>query len=226
MRASRLIPVVLATLCLAGGAAVWSGVHPALGDSSASPSASPSPSYSATATPAPTPSASPTASPELVSWCAKWHRLAGRQRVRVDRLRSCLGRGRLRALPGRPVGDAASEWGTYGDRCKRLAYRWYTESKRDWRRIVHPSPLVSAAQWRPLLVYVGWPVSELVSAVVCIRRESGGRPWASNGYCFGLFQIHECHGLRNPFNPLVNCRYALVLWRAQGWNPWTTMRGY
>jgi hypothetical protein len=40
-----------------------------------------------------------------------------------------------------------------------------------------------------------------------------------------LFQIHRCHHLRNAFNALVNCRYALQLWRALGWKPWTTMRG-
>ena len=33
-------------------------------------------------------------------------------------------------------------------------------------------------------------------------------------------------GVRNAFNALVNCRYALVLWRACGWQPWTTMQGY
>jgi hypothetical protein len=225
MRRPRLRLPSLLLVCLCGSlcgvaALAVAGAH---ADTS---SPSPAASYSPTATPTPTPSASPTAapaSPELVAWCTKWHRLASRQRVRVDRLRSCLGRGRLRALPGRPTGDAASDWAAYGRTCKRLAHRWWAEHKRDWRRIVDPRPLVSAAQWKPLLLWVGWPASQLVNAVRCIRRESGGRPWATNGICDGLFQIHRCHHLRNAFNALVNARYALVLWRAQGWSPWVTM---
>jgi hypothetical protein len=90
--------------------------------------------------------------------------------------------------------------------------------------MVHPSPLRNAGQWKPLLRWVGWPVSQLRNAVTCIRRESGGRPWATNGICDGLFQIHCCHHLRNAFNALVNCRYALRLFLSEGWSPWTTMR--
>ena len=230
MRASRLILIALATLCLGGGAAVWSGAVPALGDSpSASPSPSPSASCSQSATPTPSPSASPApvaAPAKLVSWACKWAKLAARHRARVDRLRRCLGRRALRPLPARP--DRAGEsalWTAYGKHCRKLARVWWRESRVDYRRIVAPSPLRSASQWRPLLLYVGWPSSALNDAVTCIRRESGGRPWASNGFCFGLFQINECHGLHDPFNPLVNCRYALQLWRADGWRDWTTMRG-
>jgi hypothetical protein len=90
-----------------------------------------------------------------------------------------------------------------------------------------PHPLVSAAQWKPLLLYVGWPRSVVTYAVTIIRRESGGRPWATNGFCDGLFQINRCHHLRNAFVAIVNCRYALALWRACGWWPtWTTAYEY
>ena len=230
MRTSQhLVPVPAIVLlggvllaCWVGAALAVPGAH---ADNS-SPSPSPSATVSATPSPSPSPSASPSASPQLIAWATGWHRVAGRQRVRLVRLRACLGRGRLCALPHRPSGDAASGWAAYGGRCKRLDYRWYAESKRDWRKIAHPSPVVSAVQWKPLLRWVGWPSSQLANAVTCIRRESGGRPWASNGFCFGLFQINECHGLHDPFNPLVNCRYALQLWRADDWRDWTTMGGF
>ena len=229
MRTSQhLVPVPAIVLlggvllaCWVGAALAVPGAH---ADNS-SPSPSPSASVSATPSPSPSPSASPTASPKLIAWAVKWHRLAGRQRVRLVRLRACLGRGRLRARPHRPPSDAASDWAAYGGLCKRLARRYSVELRRDWRRIVDPRPLVSASQWQPLLQWTGWPSCELANAVTCIRRESGGRPWASNGFCFGLFQINRCHHLHDPFNPLVNCRYALQLWRADGWRDWTTMRG-
>ena len=230
MRSPRNHPVPVRLLCVAAvcaalGAGV-AGTVPRAHADIASPSCAPTATLPPSPSPTPSPSASPTASPKLIAWATGWHRLAGRQRVRLVRLRACLGRGRLCALPHRPTGDAASDWSAYGARCKRLDYRWYAEGKRDWRRIVDPQPLCSAVQWRPLLRWVGWPASQLANAVTCIRRESGGRPWASNGFCFGLFQINECHGLHDPFNPLVNCRYALQLWRADGWRDWTTMGGY
>ena len=231
MRASRLILIALATLCLGGGAAVWSGAVPALGDSpSASPSPSPSASCSQSATPTPSPSASPApvaAPAKLVSWACKWAKLAARHRARVDRLRRCLGRRALRPLPARP--DRAGEsalWTAYGKHCRKLARVWWRESRVDYRRIVAPSPLRSASQWRPLLLYVGWPSSALDDAVTCIRRESGGRPWAYNpSGCAGLFQLAGCWwaGRFDPYSPLPNARTALAIWRREGWRPWTSM---
>jgi hypothetical protein len=221
VRTTALALAAGALLVLSGPVAL---ARPASGEP-ANPSCAPTSTLSPSPSPSGSPGASATASPQLVAWATGWHRVALRARVRLVRLRACLGRGRLCALPHRPSGDAASGWAAFGARCKRLDYRWYNESKRDWRRIAHPQPLVSAVQWKPLLRYVGWPVSQLDDAVTCIRRESGGRPWASNGFCFGLFQVNECHHLHDPFNPLVNCRYALQLWRADGWRDWTTMRG-
>ena len=81
---------------------------------------------------------------------------------------------------------------------------------------------MSASSWRPLLIYVGWPRNVIGYALVIIRRESGGRPGATNGFCDGLFQINRCHHLADAFDPLVNVRYALRLWRADGWRDWTT----
>ena len=229
MRSPRIVPVLCATVCLLVGGGLALGLVPSrtLADTPRpSPSPSPSCTVSPSPSPSPSPSASPTASPQLVSWASGWHRVALRARVRLVRLRACLGRGRLCALPHRPSGDEASGWAAFGARCKRLDYRWCTESRRDWRRIVDPQPLRSAVQWRPLLRYVGWPSYALSDAVTCIRRESGGRPWASNpSGCRGLFQLNTCWwaGKFNPYDPEANARCALQIWRREGWRPWTSV---
>ena len=219
-----LLVVLLASLCCALGGGTWLIVAAAHADT-----ASPSPSASGTVQPSPTPSgspsAAPTASPQLVAWATGWHRLAGRQRVRLVRLRACLGRGRLCALPYRPSGDAASGWASFGARCKRLDYRWRPEIPKDLRAILHPH-LVSAGSWKPLLVYVGWPPSAIPYAITIMRRESGGRPWASNpSGAAGLFQLARCWwaGRFDPYSPLPNARTALAIWRREGWRPWTSM---
>jgi hypothetical protein len=226
MRRPRTILVaLLVAVCCAGGGGAWLAVASA-------DTPSPSPSASPSASVQPTPSASgspvvfPTASPELVSWCAKWHKLAARDRRRVDRLRRCLGYRDARPLPGRPVSGASPEsWERYGHTCKRLAHRWAAERPRDLRAILHPK-VVSAASWKPLLHFVGWPASAIPDAITCMRRESGGRPRALNpSGCAGLFQEARCWwaGRFDPFSPLANVRCALAIWRREGWSPWVTM---
>ena len=229
MRSPRNHPVPVRLLCVAAVCAALGAGVAGTAPRAHADRASPSPSASGSVSPSPKPSGSPgasaTASPKLIAWASKWARLAGRNRRHLDRLRGCLGLHCAAAVPRRPVERLPRDWTAYGSRCKRLDYRWYAEGKRDWRAIRYPK-LVSARSWRPLLRFVGWPSYALSDAVTCIRRESGGRPWASNGFCDGLFQINRCHHLNDPFNPLVNCRYALQLWRADGWRDWTTMGGY
>ena len=239
MRPPRIIPILCVAAVLLGGVLLAAGAGVAVAVSGAyadsSPSSSPSPSGSPSATPTPNssgnPSVGPTvapASPELVRWARHWARLARRDRLRVDRLRRCLGRRAVRAIPVRPSGVSADVWAAYGHRCKRLAKRWFADSKVDLRRILRPR-LVSAASWKPLLRYVGWPASQLANAVTCIRRESVGRPWAYNpSGCAGLMQLARCWwaGKFNPYDPEANVRCGLAIWRAEGFRPWVTMAGY
>jgi hypothetical protein len=75
------------------------------------------------------------------------------------------------------------------------------------------------------LVHTYWPRSEWPRAMRCIYLESGGHPDAHGPYgSVGLFQLlgYSCR----PWNPETNVRLAAKLWRARGWAPWTTMRGY
>ncbi len=91
------------------------------------------------------------------------------------------------------------------------------------RRMCRP-PGTGAGRWLALGKFVGWPRSQWRNLVTCIRRESSGNPRASNGICDGLMQIHRCHHIRNVFDPLVNLRYGLRLWKRTGWAAsWTTM---
>ena len=231
MRASRLILIALATLCLGGGAAVWSGAVPALGDSpSASPSPSPSASCSQSATPTPSPSASPApvaAPAKLVSWACKWATLAARHRARGDRLRRCLGRRALRPLPARP--DRAGEsalWTAYGKQCRKLARVWWRESRVDWRLVIHPL-VVNVASWRPCVRYF-WPASQVRNCLLCISRESGGRPYAvgPGGACIGLMQEAACWARRWHFDRTCgwqNIKYGYQIWLMCGWSAWVTM---
>lgn len=224
MRPHAALPLaLLAVLCCA----LCGGALAALAHAD---TASPSPSVSPSASPSPIPSASPTPAPAgmaVVTWAAKWQRAARRDRAQVVALRRDLGRPGPGPLPRQPLRSASEDvWTVYGHTLKRDARGARREAAADRRRIVAPLGS-SAARWRPLLLLVGWPAAQLHNAVRCITLESGGRPWATNGFCDGLFQINRCHHLSHAFNALVNCRYALRLWRACGWYPtWTTMPGY
>ena len=220
---------LLALLCVALGGGARLAVAGA-DTASPAPSPSPSPSVSGSGSPsaAPSPSVSPTIAPAssaTVAWAGRWARLAGRSRARVARLRRCLGRSAPRPLPRHPArssGEAA--WHVYGRSCRRSNGRWHAEAARDLRSVLHPR-LVSAASWRPLLRYAGWPASVIPYALTIMRRESGGRPTALNpSGCAGLFQLAGCwwRGKFDPFDPLANVRCALAIWRREGWSPWVT----
>ena len=220
-----LLVVLLASLCasLGGGSALL--VARAHADS---PSPSPTATLSATAAPAPSPSASAAASPKLIAWASKWARLAGRNRRHLDRLRLCLGKRAVRAVPRQRTDWSAAAWGVYGGRCKRLDYRWCAEGKRDWRRIVAPK-LVNVTSWRPCVRYF-WPASLVSDCLLCIGRESGGRPRAvgPGGMCIGLMQESACWANLWHFDRACgwqNIKYGYQIWKRCGWSAWTTMRG-
>ena len=224
MRPRTILVALLAALCCAWGGGAWLAVaHADTGSPSPSPSATVSPS------PTPSPSVSPTPAPasaDLVAWCLRWHRLAGRDRARLGRLRACLGRGRLRALPGRPSSDAASEWSAYGHRLKRLAHRWAAERPRDLHAILCPKD-VSVASWKPCVRYF-WPADEVGNCLICISRESGGRSWAvgPGGACVGLMQEAECWACKWHYDRTCgwqNIKYGYEIWLDCGWSAWVTM---
>ncbi len=108
--------------------------------------------------------------------------------------------------------------GYYAETCRLDRY-----VQRTWQRIARPK-VVSAASWVPLLRHEGWPESAIPRAVAIIRRESGGSPtaWNRGSDCRGLFQIMARYypGVR-LFDPVVNVRVALRLYRQSGWRPWS-----
>ena len=102
-------------------------------------------------------------------------------------------------------------------------------------------PYASApAQFAALAVNLGWPVGQYNKIIAVINRESFGLPLAHNqtdpmGGSYGLLQINGfwCRGnnsflqqkgiLTNCemlFDPQVNLKAGLAIWRNSGWNPW------
>jgi hypothetical protein len=85
-------------------------------------------------------------------------------------------------------------------------------------------------------ILAGWPISEAPMILRVMQRESRCLPTAlneadSNGGSRGLFQINGVHKswlikegyikkLDDLYNPDVNIRAALHLWRIVGWSAW------
>ena len=85
-------------------------------------------------------------------------------------------------------------------------------------------------------IVAGWPISESPMILRVIQRESACNPLAlnakdSNNGSRGLFQINGVHQtwlikegyikkLDDLYNPDVNIRAALHLWRMVGWSAW------
>ena len=85
-------------------------------------------------------------------------------------------------------------------------------------------------------IVAGWPISESPTILRVIQRESACNPLAlnskdSNNGSRGLFQINGVHQtwlikegyikkLDDLYNPDVNIRAALHLWRKVGWSAW------
>lgn len=99
-------------------------------------------------------------------------------------------------------------------------------------------------EWIPLALDVGWPEDELPKLSYAIYRESRCRPDQLNpddpmGGSKGLVQINrfwcrpsqywpegwlQTHGLLDEcdelYDPEVNLRSALAIWKNSGWSPW------
>lgn len=152
------------------------------------------------------------------------HRAADRAFDRWQRARRCLAldSGRLR-VERRPSRDAAaSVWLAAMDRWQRQERDFRHRLARLVDRMRHPGGTSSGVRWLPLARWVGWPASTLSHLAYIIMRESSGRPRALNASsgCAGLLQIHPCHGVANVFDPEVNLRAGLRLYRQCGWSPW------
>jgi len=184
----------------------------------------PEPEMTGTAIPLPDPTDTPTPPPYFDTWnqdrALNWRAFGLKYRPSLVRL--CYATG-FRPLPAwHPPKSKYETWKAYGNACKAWAMAVYRQEGRLHYQITHPGGS-GAARWLPLAYYVGWPRSQGANLERCIRLESGGNPRATNGTCHGLMQIHECHGVANVFDPAVNLRAGLRLWRAQGWGPWVTM---
>jgi soluble lytic murein transglycosylase-like protein len=80
--------------------------------------------------------------------------------------------------------------------------------------------------YRPLVASYGWPVDQ---AMKIMSAESGCNPNAlSATQDRGLFQINQCHkakvggDLALLYDPKTNVEVAYGIWKAQGWQPWST----
>jgi len=164
-------------------------------------------------------------------WAKKWERQMKRNTRHASKHAACLNVRVPRALraaarPSRPgsTSFAMVDWLSYGRACKRTSERAARYVKRTWRQIARPRPIVSAATWIPLLRHEGWPAAAIPTVLMVIRRESGGSPtaWNRSSDTRGLFQIMARYypGYR-LFDPVVNIRVALRMYKDRGWQPWS-----
>ena len=185
--------------------------------------ADPSPSPSASPSPDPTPTVIPAASSATVKWAKGWRAKARVARTKLAKVRRCF-RSQpplaLVKLPARSAPEAA--WQKAGRRLKHQTLDWRGKVKAGVARMRKPGGTSSGARWLPLARWVGWPEHTLSHLAYIIMRESSGRTTALNpsSLCSGLLQIHPCHGVARPFDPEVNLRAGLRLYRSSGWAPW------
>ena len=79
-------------------------------------------------------------------------------------------------------------------------------------------PSVGPVDWNAIIARYPWDVRVAERIVWC---ESRGDPNARNGSgAIGLFQI-----LGGSFDPEANVASAYEMYRARGWQPWSTSRG-
>jgi len=185
-------------------------------DPSSSPSPSPSPSASASPTPEP-------ASAALVARSLKAQKAAKATRATLARVRRCFKSSPPVAVGRAPKRSASAEAWT-------RALRKWKHQRADWRgkikagraKMLKPGGTSNGVRWMPLARWVGWPEHTLSHLSYIIMRESSGRVRALNSSsgCAGLLQLHPCHGVKNPFDPEVNLRAGLRLYRKCGWSPW------
>ena len=83
-------------------------------------------------------------------------------------------------------------------------------------------------RWVRLSRRVGWPWAEFATLTRIIDAESGGIPTAVNSSsgCAGLLQLAPCwydgRWQFDPYNPRLNLRYGLRVWRLCSWDAWST----
>ena len=156
-------------------------------------------------------------------WVYHWHDLAVRARASANHWRSCHRKGRLAPVKHPPaLGVGQQAFRAAGASYKALARKYFAEVRSLRARALRPGGY-GAARWLPLARHAGWPAAQEAALVTCIWRESRGNPRATNPWtgCAGLLQIHPCWGLgASAYDPLVNLRFGLRLWRSQGWAPW------
>lgn len=182
------------------------------------PSPSPSPSASASASPTPEP-----ASAALVARSLKAQKAAKATRATLARVRQCFKSGPPVAVGRAPKRSASAEvWTRALRKWKYQRADWQDKIKAGRAKMLKPGGTSSGVRWMPLARWVGWPEHTLSKLAYVIMRESSGRVRALNSSsgCAGLTQLHPCHGVKNPFDPEVNLRAALRLYRASGWQPW------
>lgn len=104
-------------------------------------------------------------------------------------------------------------------------------------------PTLSAQDIEILMRRAGFPDSELATGVKVALAESGGDTMSHNTNAgtgdnsYGLFQINmlgdmgpdrrKKFGIKDNkelFDPMVNTRAALIIWRESGWNAWSTYK--
>jgi len=81
-------------------------------------------------------------------------------------------------------------------------------------------------------IRAAFPAAQWEKAFLVSWKESRWVPTASNGVCFGLFQMHRVHRARAAElgftwaeatrDPRTNALMAADLWRRSGWRPWVT----
>lgn len=80
-------------------------------------------------------------------------------------------------------------------------------------------------RWTRLSRRVGWPWPQFPTLMYVINRESRGLPAAQSptSGAAGLLQFMPFHwqGKWDPYDPRVNLRNGLLLWRGSGWSPWS-----
>ena len=157
------------------------------------------------------------------AWALKWEKQAKKNERHARQHGKFMGHnGRLPWYLSYEISRSDFEtWKDYGYRIKRRSYSLSKRIKRTWRLMRYPNWRKRGANaWIPLARHAGWPTKALPMLRKVIRRESSGNPRCVTGAHIGLMQISRRHTRCNLFNPYTNLRYALKMWRRQGWRPW------
>lgn len=89
-----------------------------------------------------------------------------------------------------------------------------------------PPSTYGVERWRAL-VSAYFPTEVVDQVLRVMTCESSGNPSAFNGANYGLMQINAVHAakvngpLSRLYEPEENLRVAAIIWRDQGWGPWS-----